>query len=160
MNVGYAPGRMSEEATQQVPAADSVRESFYGRDAKAYLEKRKQPFRMEEERGPAPNRAQSKGLRVAVVLLVLAGLVLTGWMLVKGLGSKDTTVTKAAPQIIDFVAPETQGLIAPQTLTFSAQTGKEVEELKLLADGDREPETEISRYGRSRCRCRPDLKAR
>ena len=143
VNVGYAPGRMSEEATQQVPAADSVRESFYGRDAKAYLEKRKQPFRMEEERGPAPNRAQSKGLRVAVVLLVLAGLVLTGWMLVKGLGSKDTTVTKAAPQIIDFVAPETQGLIAPQTLTFSAQTGKEVEELKLLADGDREPETEI-----------------
>ena len=33
--------------------------------------------------------------------------------------------------------------IPTPTLTFSAQTGKEVEELKLLADGDREPETEI-----------------
>ncbi len=143
VNVGYAPGRMNEDATQQVPAADSVRESLYGRDARAYLEKRKQPFRMEEERGPAPDRTQNKGLRVVVALLVLAGLALTGWMLLKGLGSKDTTETKAAPQIIDFVAPETQDLIAPQTLTFSAQTGKEVEELKLLADGDREPETEI-----------------
>ena len=143
VNVGYAPGRMSDDATQQVPAADNVRESLYGRDARAYLEKRKQPFRMEEEKGPAPNRAQTKTVRIAVALLVLAGLAITGWMLLKGLGSKDTTVTKAAPQIIDFVAPETQGLIAPQTLTFSAQTGKDVEELRLLADGDREPETEI-----------------
>ena len=143
VNVGYAPGRMSDSETRQVPAADSVRESIYGRDAKAYLEKRKQPFYMEEERKPAPNRTQSKPLRIAVALLVIAGLVLTGWMLMKGLGSKDNTVNKAAPQILGFVAPETQGLIAPQTLTFSVKTGKEVEELKLLADGDREPETEV-----------------
>ena len=143
MNVGYAPGRMSDDATQYVPAADKVRESLYGRDAKAYLEKRKQPFHMEEERGPVPDRAQTGKLRIVVALLVIAGLVLTGWMLLKGNGGKEDPGKKAAPEIVTFVAPETQGLIAPQTLTFSAQTRKEVEELKLLADGDREPETEI-----------------
>ena len=47
LRVGYAPGRMNDEETQAVPTQEAVRESLYARDAKAYLEKRRQPFRTE-----------------------------------------------------------------------------------------------------------------
>lgn len=143
VNVGYAPGRMSDETTRHAPASDSIRASVYGRDAKAYLEKRKQPFRMEEDRKPMQNRPDHKAVRVIVALLVLAGLVLTGWMLLKGGKGTDGTANREALQIISFDPPNTQGMIAPETLTFSVQTGKNVQGIRLHADGDRDPETEI-----------------
>ena len=143
VNVGYAPGRMSDEAPGKVPASESIRESVYGRDAKSYLERRKQPFRMEDEKKPLQNHPDHKAVRVIVTILVLAGLILTGWMLLKGGNGTDGTAGREALQIISFDPPNTQGMIAPETLTFSVQTGKNVQGIRLHADGDRDPETEI-----------------
>ena len=143
VNVGYAPGRMNDETARPVSASDHMRESVYGRDAKAYLEKRKQPFRMEEEKKPLQDRPDHKAVRMIVAILVLIGLVLTGWMLLKNGNGPDGTANREALQIISFDPPNTQGMIAPETLTFSVQTGKNVQEIRLHADGDRDPETEI-----------------
>ena len=162
VSVGYAPGRMSEDATRAVPAADAKREAvfnqreanlygrdakeetLYGRDARAYLEKRKQPFRMEEEKRPVQEKPGHKILRIAVALLVTAGLLLTGWMLLKGGIGKDRTVTQSVPQVLSFEAPETEGKIAPVELSFSVETGKDVDGVQLRGEGDIDLGTEAS----------------
>ena len=152
VNVGYAPGRMNEEATRQVPAADPVRETQYvqahkapyGRDAKAYLEKRKQPFRVESEKDRLPDRPAHRALRICVVLLVAAGLLLSAWMLLKdragGIGKK----TRETPQVISFDPQNTEGLIAPVELLFSVETGKDVDGIRLRAAGDEDLDTVVN----------------
>ena len=137
VNVGYAPGRMSEDGPRSVPAADSVRESLYGRDAKAYLEKRKSPFHIEEEKKPLPNKPAHKKLRAAVAVLVAAGLILSGWMLLKGLKGGKEKGERDIPQIIHFELTEPENKTAPVELTFSAETGKDVQEVRLCGEDDR-----------------------
>ena len=163
VNVGYAPGRMNEDATRQIPAADSVRESLYGReagrespyrrdggreasygrDARAYLEKRKQPFRMEEEKKPLQDRPGHKTLRIAVLLLVAAGIILSGLMLLKNRNGSNTPGSREVPQIISFDPPNTEGLIAPVELTFSVETDKTVDGIRLRGEGDRDLDTVV-----------------
>ncbi|MBR2660014.1 MAG: hypothetical protein IKE15_01285 [Clostridia bacterium] len=162
VNVGYAPGRMSDGATRSMPAADPKREAMYGqreanlygrdpkqetlygRDARAYLEKRKQPFRMEEEKNPVQEKPGHKTLRAVVALLVVAGLALTGWMLWKEFLSKDRKANPDVPQILSFEAPETAGKIAPVELSFSVETGKDVGGVRLRGEGDIDLGTETS----------------
>ena len=172
VSVGYAPGRMTDDATMQMPTADAARESLYGRnaargsaydreaaraiygrdaarepgygrDAKAYLEKRKQPFRTEEGNQRLKDSPGHKALRVIVALLVVAGLILTGWMLLKGRNSGDAAGNRGVPQVYSFDSQKTEGLIAPQDLIFSAETEKSVQEVRLTADGDRDVETDV-----------------
>ena len=144
VNVGYAPGRMNDEETRPIPTADAARETLYGRDARAYLEKRKQPFRMDEgNNGRPPEKPGHKTLRVIVALLVIAGLVLSGWMLLKGRGSKNQPENREAPQVISFDTPNTEGLIAPVELNFSAETGKDVENIRLCAEDGTELKTAV-----------------
>ena len=140
VNVGYAPGRMSDNATRMMPATETSQDSLYNREARAYLEKRKQPFRMEEERKPLPNRSGSKTLRVLVALLVVAGAVLTGWMLLKNGNNPGAPANREPPQVLSFDPERAEG-IAPMELIFSAETDKEVAEVQLHADGDRDLET-------------------
>ena len=142
VSIGYAPGRMSDGETRQIPVAEPARESIYSRDAKAYLEKRRQPFRMEEEKQPLQDKPGHKSIRVIVALIVIAGIILSGWMLLKNRNNGDQTDRKA-PQILSFEAPGPEEQIAPATLTFSVRTTKDVADLQLYADGDRSPETEI-----------------
>ena len=139
VNVGYAPGRMSDDETRMVPAAEEVRESLYGRDAKAYLEKRKQPFHMEAEKQPLQDKPGHKTVRIVVAALVIIGVLLSGWMLWKNRGTKPV---KGALQILSYEAPAAEELTAPATLTFSVRTTKDVEALRLRAGDDRYPETE------------------
>ena len=148
VNVGYAPGRMNEEATQFVPTADAARESVYGRDAKAYLEKRKQPFRMDEGNDQIPpNRPGHKVLRIIVIALVILGAVLIGLLVVRNRKDDRTgPVNREAPQVFSFDAPTTEGLIAPVDLTFSAMTEKEVDGIRLRAEGDRDLDT-VATFG-------------
>ena len=141
MHVGYAPGRMSDDATQPIPSEKAVRESLYGRDARAYLEKRNNPFHAEENGGNPPPAEGPKGLRVMVILLVVLGLVISGWMLIKGLGSGGGKTAREAPRVISYEAPETTGMIAPVDLTFTAVTAKDVEGIRLRAEGDQDLDT-------------------
>ena len=137
VHIGYAPGRMSDDETRQIPSERAVRESLYGRDAKAYLDKRKHPFRDEGDRGGStPPPAGNKALRAIVALLVVIGLGLSGWMLSQNLGKTNGKVTREAPQVISFDPPVTTGLIAPQDLTFNAETAKDVEGIRLRGEGD------------------------
>ena len=162
VNVGYAPGRMTDdakesvygrtagresgydrEAARAIYGRDASREAPYGRDARAYLEKRKQPFRTEEGHQPMKDTSGHKTLRVIVALLVVAGLVLSGWMLLKNRNSGDPAVNRDIPQVYSFDSQKTEGLIAPQDLIFSAETEKSVESVRLSADGDRDVETDV-----------------
>lgn len=144
VHIGYAPGRMNDEETRQIPSEKAVRESIesvYGRDAKAYLEKRKNPFREEENGNGAPPPTGGRALRAAVAFLIVIGLMLTGWLLLKDRDAKKGQTVREAPQVISFEPPDTEGIIAPADLTFSAVTGKDVEGIRLRAEGDEDLDT-------------------
>ena len=141
VHIGYEPGRMSEEATRQVPSEKAVRESLYGRDAKAYLEKRNNPFHTDDDGKGAPPPAGNQGLRAVVAVLVVIGLLLSGWMFLKNREGKDGQTTREAPQVISFEPPDLQDKTAPADLTFTAVTEKEVEGIRLRAEGDRDLDT-------------------
>ena len=144
VHVGYAPGRMTDDETREIPSERAVRESLYSRDAKAYLEKRKHPFRPEGNGKKTPPPTGSKALRTVVTLLIVAGLILTGWMFVKGRNGKDGPNSREAPQVISFVPPNMEGLFAPVDLTFTATTAKDVEGIRLRAEGDRDLDTVVT----------------
>ena len=145
VRVGYAPGRMSEGMTQKVPVQDAAWEQpAYSRDAKAYLEKRSQPFRTESNRETAgPERQGSKMLRVAVAILVLIGIVITGILVLRDRADKKDTITREVPQVHNFTVSTTEGLTAPADLIFSVETERSVDEIRLYAEGDVDLDTEI-----------------
>ena len=143
LQVGYAPGRMSEEMTRHIPTGDAGREAQYTREAKAYLEKRKQPFRTENTGKKEPDRPGNKVLRVFVAVLVLAGLVLTGMLFLKNRDKTDKQKPQEGPQADSFIQLEKDAvLIAPADLGFQAVTGKDVEDVRLSVGKDEEPETQ------------------
>ena len=149
VQVGYEPGRMNEmneELTRQVPVADTVRQPVSNANAKAYLEKRSNPFRNEEGGNKIPDRPENKKLRAAVALIVAAGLLLTGWMLFKGRNGKDPVISREAPQVISFEPPDTEGLIGPKDLIFSVATEKAVDGIRLRAENGEDLDT-VTTFG-------------
>ena len=140
VRVGYAPGRMSGDMTQQVPIREAGREPAYNRDARAYLEKRKSPFQAEQPEERIPDYKDHETLRIVVLLMVIIGAVLTVILLQRG-GGPNRKAPKVPPRVISFEAPETIGLTAPVDLTFSAQTEKDVDGIRLRGEGDRDLDT-------------------
>ena len=141
VHVGYAPGRMSDDMTQQIPTGESVRESLYTRDARAYLEKRKQPFRVEDNGRQTQDRPGARALRIIVTLLVVAGAVLTGMLLQKNRNTPNGTPVRSAPQVFSFKAVNMEGATAPTELIFSAQTDTSVQGIRLRGENDTDLDT-------------------
>ena len=142
LGIGYSPGRMAEGMTQQLPVQDESREAYYQRDARAYLDKKKQPFRRDAGR-PAPERPGHTGLKIIVALLVVAGIALTILMIMQSRKKAAPAETQNAA-VISFDLPDTKDRIAPTDLTFSAVTEAEVEDIRLRADNGAEVNTEAS----------------
>lgn len=142
VHVGYAPGRMSDDMTQQIPTGEAVRESLYTRDARAYLEKRKQPFRVEENVRQAPERPGARVLGIVVALLVLAGAVLTGMMLQKNRDGSGGQVIREAPRVISFEALDVENRMAPTDLMFKVVTDKNADGIRLRGEDDKDLDTD------------------
>ena len=160
VEVGYAPGRMSEGMTRQIPAADEMRREPaarengpadpYGRNdpaarqgsrsAREYLERRGQPLRgMREDNRPA--KPAGKPLRLAIIGLLAVGAVLIVLLFLKGGGNP----AAGTPRVISFTDSNPEGLIAPADVIFSVVTGKEVGELRLTdEDGQEVPVTLVA----------------
>ena len=142
VHVGYAPGRMSDDMTRQIPVGETVRESLYTRDAREYLEKRRQPFRMEDSGNQAqPDRPGNKALRIIVALLVVAGLVLTGYLILKRWNDPERVAAREMPQVINFIVPETEGKVAPTELNFFVETDKNANGIRLRGEDGRDLDT-------------------
>ena len=136
MQVGYAPGRMSEDMTRKIPSAETMRESAASRDARAYLEKRKRELHPGSTGNAAPPEIPvHRTLKTVVAVILLAGFVLGGYLYLRdrnGDRKKDTL------RVVSFEARDAQGLSAPADVTFSAVTDKDVQEIR-LTDEDRQP---------------------
>ena len=154
VRVGYAPGRMSDGMTQQVPVRETVRESareaawereqpMYSRDAKAYLEKRSQPFRTEPHREKVQDHPENKLLRIIVALLVLVGIIITGVLIYRDRINPKNNTVREAPRVINFIPmDETEGRTAPVDLAFTVNTGKDVSGIRLRGENDEDLDTE------------------
>lgn len=140
VRVGYAPGRMAEGMTQMVPAQEEARGANYTRDARAYLEKKRQPFRVEGGNNPPPDRPQHKRLRAVVAVLAVIGLVLTGILFARYFNKPKQP---EGPKVISFDLPDTENRMAPTDLTFSAVTEETVEDIR-LSSGNRPVDTEAT----------------
>ena len=144
VNVGYAPGRMSEDMTRQIPTGEAVRESLYTRDAREYLEKRKQPFRNQDGGNQTPpDRPGNKVLRIIVALLVLAGLVLTGVLILKHRNSPEGLASGGIPQILEFDHSTAEGQSAPTDVIFSVRTDKTATGMRLRGENDTDLDTVV-----------------
>ena len=141
VHVGYAPGRMSDDMTRQIPTGETVRESLYTRDAREYLEKRRQPFRTEDNGNQnPPDRPGNTALRVLVALLVVAGLALTVVLLLKHQNDPELIV-REMPQIIEFSTPKPEELVAPQELNYFVKTDKNADGVRLRGENDEDLDT-------------------
>ena len=137
VQVGYAPGRMSDDMTRKIPAGETALESAATRDARAYLEKRKQTFRTEDNRDRTPAKPAPRALTAVVAVLLLAGAVLAGYLFLRDRNGNSVR-TADSLRVMSFEARDAQGLSAPADVTFSAVTEKEVREIR-LTDEDRQP---------------------
>ena len=154
VRVGYAPGRMSDGMTQQVPVRETAREAardaawereqpMYSRDAKAYLEKRSQPFRTENAREKVQDRPEHKILRIIVALLVLIGIIVTGVLIFRDRANRKDNAVREAPRVINFIPiDETEGRTAPVDLAFTVTTERDVSGIRLRGENDEDLDTE------------------
>ena len=150
VRVGYAPGRMSDGMTQQVPVRETAREaawereqSMYSRDAKAYLEKRSQPFRTESSREKVQDRPEHKILRIIVAVLVLIGIAITGVLIFRDRTNQKNNAAREAPRVINFIpVDETEGRTAPVDLAFTVYTERDVSGIRLRGGNDEDLDTE------------------
>ena len=150
VRVGYAPGRMSDGMTQQVPVRETAREAawereqpMYSRDAKAYLEKRSQPFRTENNREKVQDRPEHKLLRIIVGILVLVGIVITGMLIMRDRANQKNNAVREAPRVFSFTSKdETVGRTAPVDLAFNVITEREVSGIRLRGENDEDLDTE------------------
>ena len=135
--VGYAPGRMNEGFTRKIQAQADMREKtandqyeYSGnREARAYLERRGQPFRDDAEEAPAVRRASS-GLRLLVAVLLIAGAVLTALLVLKNRNGSD--ITKDANRVISFEETKPEGATVCTDVTYSVLTTNDVKEIRLI----------------------------
>ncbi len=144
VNIGYAPGRMSEDMTRQIPAGEAMRESLYTRDAREYLEKRRQPFRTQDGGNQMPpDRPGNKALRIIVALLVIAGLVLTGVLILKHRNSPEGLASGGIPQILGFDHSTAEGQNAPTDVIFSVRTDKSATGMRLRGENNTDLDTVV-----------------
>ena len=152
VRVGYAPGRMSDGMTQQVPIRETARDAawereqpMYSRDAKAYLEKRSQPFRTENAKEKVQDRPEHKLLRIIVALLVVIGIIITGVLIFRDRANQKNNPVREAPRVINFIpVDETEGCSAPVDLAFTVLTEKDVSGIRLRGENDEDLDTEAA----------------
>ena len=152
VRVGYAPGRMSDGMTQQVPIRETARDAawereqpMYSRDAKAYLEKRSQPFRTENAKEKVQDRPEHKLLRIIVALLVVIGIIITGVLIFRNRANQKNNPVREAPRVINFIpVDETEGRTAPVDLAFTVLTEKDVSGIRLRGENDEDLDTEAA----------------
>ncbi len=135
--VGYAPGRMNEGQTRKIPTQAELREEaaseeyeYSGnREARAYLERRGQPFR--ETGAPEPaTKPASRGLKLLVIALLLVGAVLTGLLVMrnrKGIDKVNETV-----EVISFEETKPEGATVCTDVSYSILTSKGVKNIRLV----------------------------
>ena len=152
VRVGYAPGRMSDGMTQQVPIRETARDaawereqSMYSRDAKAYLEKRSQPFRTENAKEKVQDRPEHKLLRIIVALLVVIGIIITGVLIFRDRANQKNNAVREAPRVINFIpVDETVGRTAPVDMAFTVLTERDVSGIRLRGENDEDLDTEAA----------------
>lgn len=141
--VGYAPGRMSEGETRQIPRQEEVRRDLNTREARAYLERRKQPIRDEEPpRREPPIPRTNPVLPLVVILLLVAGFVLVGLLALRGLKDGDPAQRPEPARVQSFIATLSEDAVAPTDITVSVNTVKEVTDLRLTDGSGQEVRTE------------------
>ena len=141
--VGYAPGRMNEGNTRKIPSQAEIREearkeeyAYSGnREAKAYLERRGQPFR--EKAAPEAAKPASRGLKLLVIALVLAGAVLTGLMVMRNKKGADTV--NEPLRVISFEETKPEGATVCTDVTYSVLTSKNVNYIRLVDQKNGKP---------------------
>ena len=143
VRVGYAPGRMSDDMTRQLPVAETAREQLYGRDAKAYLEKRNRTFQTEDSGGDAvPDNSRHGTLRVVVLLLLVIGAILMVILIQRNGNDPKRKIPRSATQVISFEPPsQTTELTAPVDLAFAVDTDKSVDGIRLRGEGNKDLDT-------------------
>ena len=135
--VGYAPGRMNEGYTRKLPSQEELREEAAGeeyeyagnREARAYLERRGQPFR-EEAAPEQPTRPASRGLKLLVIVLLLAGAALTALLALRNRQENDKV--SEAVEVISFEETKPEGATVCTDVTYSVLTSKGVKEIRLV----------------------------
>ena len=135
--VGYAPGRMNEGHTRYIPTGRELREEAgegdYGypgkQNARDYLERRGQPFR-DEAAEEAPARPAPRGMRLLVLLLLAAGLVLTGLLILRNRNGGNTA--EDVNRVISFEEIRPEGAVVSTDVTYSVLTTKDVSEIRLV----------------------------
>ena len=135
--VGYAPGRMDEGYTRKIQArrdlrketANEQREYSGNREARAYLERRGQPFRDDVPEQTAAKPA-SRWLRLLVVALLLAGAVLTALLVLKNRNGGDPA--RDVNRVISFDEPKLEGTTVCTDVTYSVLTTTDVKEIRLV----------------------------
>jgi len=135
--VGYAPGRMNEGQTRKIPTQAELREEaaneeyeYSGnREARAYLERRGQPFREKAAPEPAAKPA-SRGLKLLVVALLLVGAVLTGLLVMRN--GKGTDKVNETVEVISFEETKPEGATVCTDVTYSILTSKGVKNIRLV----------------------------
>ena len=135
--VGYPPGRMSEGMTRKIPAGETMNETAAFRDARAYLDKQKQSFRIREGGNPVPEKPANRVLRIVVALLLVAGAALAGFLFLRDRNGGDPQKKETPLRVMSFEARDAQGLTAPADVTFAAVTENAVGEIR-LTDEDRQ----------------------
>lgn len=131
VRVGYAPGRMKESLIREVPAREPEPETAYGRDARAYLEKRRQPFNVKETGTGTPDTKARRTLRGVVAALLILGFALAGFLFLRDRNSANRTRPAEETAVISFMPSGAEGKTAPAVVTFSVMTDKTVRNLRL-----------------------------
>ena len=138
--VGYAPGRMNEGDTRKIPSQAELREEAgnepyepYGyagnQKARAYLERRGQPFR--ETPAPEPvAKPASRGLKLLVIALLLAGAALTVLLVMRNGKSSDTV--REPMEVISFEEKNPEGATVCTDVTYAVVTSKGVKNIRLV----------------------------
>lgn len=135
--VGYAPGRMNEGQTRKIPTQAELREEaaneeyeYSGnREARAYLERRGQPFRETAAPEPAAKPA-SRGLKLLVIALLLVGAVLTGLLVMRN--RKGTDKVNETVEVISFEETKPEGATVCTDVSYSILTSKGVKNIRLV----------------------------
>ena len=118
---------------------------MYSRDAKAYLEKRSQPFRTENAKEKVQDRPEHKLLRIIVALLVVIGIIITGVLIFRDRANQKNNPVREAPRVINFIpVDETEGRTAPVDLAFTVLTEKDVSGIRLRGENDEDLDTEAA----------------
>ena len=128
--VGYAPGRMKEGFTRQIPAQTEARGNTDNGSARAYLERRGQPF-SDRDREEPPAKAASRMLKLTVWALLILGAVLTVLLVLQNQSRTDDRKPQADERVILFEDPKPEGQVVSTDVVYSVVTTKDVKEIRL-----------------------------